>query len=133
MIARRRRARAPIGPRLIHPALVLAEERSAWPLPQIDDIPFEAVVATVRQTCTTCDANPFEPKHPNRPNPAIALLGLRAQRVLTPDTPTDVALRWTALREAARGTCAECPLERVRETCGACPLVAFLSALATDG
>ncbi|MBL8096903.1 MAG: hypothetical protein JNL73_22185 [Anaerolineales bacterium] len=133
MIPRRRRARAPSGPRLADPALVLAEERSARPLPLFDAATLVAIASAARQTCATCDANPFERCHPQRSNPALALLANRAQRVLTPDTPPDMALRWSALREAARDTCAECPLERVRETCGACPLVAFLSTLATDG
>ena len=133
MIPRRRRARAPTGARLVEPALALAEERCARPLPLFDDATFKAIVTTAQHTCATCDANPFERSHPQRSNPALALLASRAERVLNPDTPPDVALRWIALREAARETCADCPLERVRETCGACPLVAFLSALATDG
>lgn len=133
MIPRRRRARAPTGPQLAEPALRLAEERTARQLPLFDATTLVAIVSAARQTCASCDANPFEPKHPQRPHPALALLAIRAQRVLTPDTPPDMALRWTALREAARDTCADCPLEHVRDTCGACPLVAFLSTLATDG
>lgn len=133
MIPRRRRARAPTGPTLANPALALAEERCNRPLPLFDEATFETIVTTARHTCATCDANPFERCDPQRFNPALALLASRAERVLNPDTPPDVALRWIALREAARETCASCPLERVRETCGACPLVAFLSALATDG
>ncbi len=133
MIPRRRRARAPTGTRLVEPALGLAEERSARPLPLFDAATFEAIVTTAQHTCATCAANPFERCHPQRSNPALALLANRAQRVLTSDTPPNVALRWIALHEAARETCADCPLERVRETCGACPLVAFLSVLATDG
>ena len=133
MIPRRRRAQWPTGPHLADPALVLAEERSACPLPLFDAATFEAIVTTAQHTCATCDANPFERCHPQRSNPALALLANRAERILNADTPPDAALRWTAFREAARETCADCPLERVRETCGACPLVAFLSALATDG
>ncbi len=137
----RRRARAPTGPRLADPALRLAQERAAQKraaqeratqdLPLFDTATLVATVSAARHTCATCDANPLEPKHPQRSNPALALLAARSIRIVDSTTPPAAAVCWRAFQEAARHTCADCPLEHVRETCGACPLVAFLSTLAT--